>query len=193
MRRPGGSLASRVAFTELVAFVGGLRIAELRLSARHEAALVARGGVVHASQMPAMRAMHGAWFASMLAEVWALPTRPGSRLAALGIAGLGAGMALRAGSQRALDDRWTASIVTIPGEARVQTGVFRLMRHPNYLGVAAEIAAVPLVHGAWRTAVVFSVLDAALLAVRIRAEERALRQDIRVPGTQAHEAPGGNR
>ncbi len=172
MRRPGGTRASRVAFTGLVALVGGLRIAELRLSARHEAALVARGGIVHASQMPAMRAVHGAWFAAMLAETWALPTRP--RLAALGLAGLGAGMALRAASQHALADRWTASIVTVPGEARVRSGIFRVLRHPNYAGVAAEIAAVPLVHGAWRTAAVFSALNAALLAVRIRAEDRAL-------------------
>ncbi len=174
MRRPGGTRASRIAFTGLVAFVGGLRIAELRLSGRHETALVARGGVVHASQMPAMRALHGAWFAAMLAEAWALPTRPSLRHAAIGLAGLGAGMALRAASQRALGDRWTASIVTVPDEPRVRSGIFRVLRHPNYVGVVAEIASVPLVHGAWRTAAVFSALDAALLAVRIRAEERAL-------------------
>ncbi len=170
----GGSLASRIAFTSLVAFVGGLRVAELRLSARHERALLARGGVRHPSQMPAMRAMHGAWFAAMLIEVWTQPTRPRRGLAALGLAGVGAGMAVRAASQRALGDRWTASIVTVPGEARVRSGVFGWMRHPNYAGVAVEIAAVPLVHGAWRTATAFSLLDAALLAVRIRAEERAL-------------------
>lgn len=173
-RKTGSSRASRIAFTGLVAVVGGLRVAELRLSARHERALLARGGVRHPSQMPAMRAMHGAWFAAMLAEVWTRPTRPTQALAALGLAGLGAGMALRAASQRALGDRWTASVVTVPGEARVRSGVFGRMRHPNYAGVAVEIAAVPLVHGAWRTAAVFSVLDAALLAVRIRAEERAL-------------------
>ena len=172
--RLGGTRASRVAFTALVAAVGGLRIAELRLSSRHEAALVARGGVRHPSQMPAMRAMHGAWFASALAEVWTLETRPTPLKAALGLTGLGVGMALRAASQRALGERWTAPIVTVPGEARVASGVFRVGRHPNYAGVVVEIAAVPLVHGAWRTAAVFSVLDAALLAVRIRAEERAL-------------------
>ncbi len=172
--RAGGTRASRAAFTALVAGVGALRIAELRLSARNERALRARGGVAHPSQMTAMRAMHGAWFAAMLAEAWALPTRPRRRLAALGLAGLGTGMALRAASQRALGDRWTATVATVPGEARVRTGVFRWLRHPNYAGVAVEIAAVPLVHGAWRTAAVFSALDAALLAVRIRAEERAL-------------------
>lgn len=173
-RKPGGSRTSRVAFTGLVAVVGGLRIAELRLSARHERALLARGGIRHPSQMPAMRALHGAWFAAMLAEVWTRPTRPTRTHAALGLVGLGAGVAARAASQRALGDRWTATIVTVPGEARVRSGIFGLMQHPNYAGVAAEIAAVPLVHGAWRTAAVFSALDAALLAVRIRAEERAL-------------------
>lgn len=174
MSAPGGTRASRGAFTALLAGVAGLRLAELRLSARHERALVARGGVRHASQMPAMRTLHAAWFASTLAEVWTLPTRPRRRLALLGLAGLGAGIALRGASQRALGDRWTATIVTVPGEARVQSGVFRWLRHPNYVGVAVEIAAVPLVHGAWRTAITFSLLDAALLAVRVRAEERAL-------------------
>ena len=175
---PGGTHASRSAFTALVAFVGALlRIAELRLSARHERALLLRGGVVHApGQMPLMRLLHGAWFASMLAEVWMQPTQPRPRLAALGLAGLGAGMALRRASQHALGDRWTASVITVRGEPRVRTGIFRWLRHPNYVGVAVEIAAVPLVHNAWRTAAVFSGLNAMMLAVRIRAEERALRR-----------------
>jgi methyltransferase len=167
--------ASRLAFTALVAGVGVLRLRELRTSARNERALRARGGVEHAAgQMPWMRALHGAWFASMLGEVWLRdrPVRPA--LVAMGLAGLGAGVAPRAASMRALGDRWTATVMTVPGEPRVATGVFRWMRHPNYVGVAVEIAAVPLVHGAWGTAAVFSALDAAMLAVRIRAEERAL-------------------
>ena len=167
--------ASRWAFTAVLAGVGALRLAELRLSARNAEALRARGGVEHAAgQMPAMRALHTAWFALSLAEVWTAqpPVRPA--LAAAGLGGLAAGMALRAASQRALGDRWTATVMTVPGEPRVTSGVFRLGRHPNYAGVAVEIAAVPMIHGAWRTAAAFSALNAAMLAARIRAEERAL-------------------
>lgn len=166
---------SRWAFTALIAGVGALRIAELRLSARNERTLRARGGIEHArGQMPLMRAMHGAWFASALAEAWVARPRVSRAQAAAGLAGLGTGMALRAASQRALGDRWTATVMTVPGERRVQTGVFRWGRHPNYLGVAVEIAAVPLAGGAWRTAAVFSALNAAMLRARIAAEERAL-------------------
>ena len=170
-----GARTGRWAFTALLAGVGALRLAELRLSARNERALRARGGVEHApGQMPWMRALHGTWFASALAESWLArpPVRPAQ--AAAGLAGLGLGMALRAASQRALGDRWTATVMTVPGEPRVRSGVFRWGRHPNYLGVAVEIAAVPLAGGAWRTAAVFSALNAALLRSRMRAEEQAL-------------------
>jgi len=167
--------ASRAAFTALVAGVAGLRLVELRRSARSQRALEARGGEEHAAgQMVAMRALHTAWFASMLAEVWGAARTPRRMQAALGVAGLGVGMALREASMRALGDRWTATVVTVRGEPRVRTGPYRWFRHPNYLGVAVEIAAVPLVHGAHVTAGVFSVLNAAMLAARIGAEERAL-------------------
>ncbi len=173
MRR--GRTASRAAFTALVAGVAALRLSELRTSARNERSLRARGGVEYArGQMPLMRTLHTVWFGAMLTEVWTCrrPLRPG--LAALGVAGLGAGMALRAASMRTLGDRWTATVITVPGERRVRTGLYRWVRHPNYLGVAIEIAAVPLIHGAWATAGTFSAFNAALLVARIRAEERAL-------------------
>lgn len=170
------------AFTGLLAGVGALRVAELRLSARNAAALRARGGAEHAAgQMPAMRALHGAWFAAALAEAWTVRPRVPAVQAALGLTGLGVGVALRAASQRALGDRWTATVMTVPGEPRVRAGVFRWMRHPNYVGVAVEIAAVPLAGGAWRTAAAFSALDAAMLAARIRAEERALAEADATP------------
>jgi methyltransferase len=63
----------------------------------------------------------------------------------------------------------------LPDAPPVTGGLYRRIRHPNYVGVILEIAFVPLVHTAWLTALVFSVLNALLLRVRIRAEERALR------------------
>ncbi|MBM3536651.1 MAG: hypothetical protein FJX55_02300 [Alphaproteobacteria bacterium] len=71
---------------------------------------------------------------------------------------------------------WTTRIVTIPGTPLVRTGPYRYVRHPNYLVVAGEIAALPLVFGLWEAALVFSGLNAALLWVRIRAENEALAE-----------------
>jgi methyltransferase len=73
-----------------------------------------------------------------------------------------------------LGERWTTRILCLPGVAPVTGGPYRLVRHPNYLAVIAEIAALPLVHAAWITALVFSLANAGLLRVRIAAEESAL-------------------
>jgi methyltransferase len=73
-----------------------------------------------------------------------------------------------------LGERWTTRVLVRPGVPLVTRGPYRWLRHPNYLAVVIEIAALPLVHGAWLTAVIFSVLNAALLMVRIAAENEAL-------------------
>ena len=86
------------------------------------------------------------------------------------------GQVLRLSAMRTLGWRWSVRIYTVPSMKPVATGIYRYLRHPNYLGVALEIAALPLVHGGWRTALVYTVLNAGLLAVRIKAEERALEQ-----------------
>ncbi|HSK74829.1 MAG TPA: isoprenylcysteine carboxylmethyltransferase family protein, partial [Thermoanaerobaculia bacterium] len=70
--------------------------------------------------------------------------------------------------------RWTTRIVVLPGVAPVTGGPYRFLRHPNYLAVILEILALPLVHTAWITALVFSLANALLLRVRIRAEEEGL-------------------
>ena len=71
---------------------------------------------------------------------------------------------------------WNTRIVVVPGAPPVVGGPFRFLRHPNYLAVILEIAFLPLLHGAWITAAVFSLANAALLRVRIAAEERALAE-----------------
>ncbi len=73
-----------------------------------------------------------------------------------------------------LGDRWTTRIIVKPGAPLVRTGPYRFLRHPNYLIVTLEIAVLPMVFGLWRIALVFSLLNAVILAVRIRAENRAL-------------------
>ena len=73
-----------------------------------------------------------------------------------------------------LGKHWNTRLIVIPGAPLVRDGLYRWMRHPNYAAVAAEVAALPLVHSAWLTAIVFSIANALVLTVRIRAENAAL-------------------
>ena len=73
-----------------------------------------------------------------------------------------------------LGQQWNTRVVIIPGATRVDSGPYRFFSHPNYVAVVAEGVALPLVHTAWITAVVFTVLNAVLLAVRIATENSAL-------------------
>jgi methyltransferase len=82
--------------------------------------------------------------------------------------------ALRWWAIATLGGRWNTRVIVVPGAAPVTGGPYRFLRHPNYLALVLEMLAVPLTHGAWLTALVFFALNAALLAVRIPAEERAL-------------------
>jgi methyltransferase len=75
---------------------------------------------------------------------------------------------------RTLGQQWNTRVMVIPGAQRVDGGPYRFFSHPNYVAVVAEGIALPLVHTAWITALVFTVLNAALLAVRIATENAAL-------------------
>lgn len=168
-------MLSQNCFLLLVLLVAAQRSAELRLSRRNEARLRAYGAREHAAgHFVIMQLMHGAWFASMLLETKLLrtPFRPWLALAALLV--FGVGQALRISAMRALAGRWTVRIFVLPEAPPVTRGIYRYLKHPNYLGVVLEIAALPLVHSAWRTALVFSIANALLLWWRISAEERAL-------------------
>lgn len=168
-------MVSLVAFTVLVGLVATQRVAEVAHSRKNEARLRAHGAIEHARwQVPMLMVLHAAWLISNLVEVWWLrpPFRPG--LAALAIVALVAGQVLRLTAIRTLGGRWTVGVMTLPGTRRVTHGLYSWLRHPNYVGVALEFAALPLIHGAVVTAVAFSVLNALALALRIRVEYRAL-------------------
>jgi methyltransferase len=75
-----------------------------------------------------------------------------------------------------LGPRWTTRIIAVPGETLVRKGPYRFIAHPNYVVVAGEILVLPLVFGLWIYALVFSALNASALWIRIRAEQRALRE-----------------
>jgi methyltransferase len=168
-------VTTQLLFTLVVLAIAVQRLVEVRISRRHEATLKAEGGyeVGHA-HFGWMKALHASWFVAMLAEVWLLDRPFIPWLAAVALALTLAGQALRYAAIRTLGDRWTVTIWVLPEAPPVAGGIYRYVRHPNYLGVILELAAVPLLHTAWVTALVWSLLNAWLLRVRIRAEEAAL-------------------
>ncbi len=160
-----------------VAALGVQRLFELRLSRRNERRILQRGGREHAPETYRwIVTLHAAWFAAMLTEALVGRRRFSPRLAALALSLFAAGQALRLTAIRTLGWRWSTRIMTVPGlaGARVQHGIYRYIRHPNYLGVELEIVAAPLVHSAYLTSTVFGIANALLLHDRIRREEQAL-------------------
>jgi methyltransferase len=184
--------SSRLLYTLLIAAVAAQRLWELRLAARHRRALLARGGVEAApGHYRAMVLLHTAFLAACPLEVWLLrrPFRPALGLAMAVL--LAAAAALRIWVIRTLGERWTTRIVVLPGVAPLAGGPYRFLRHPNYLAVAVEMAALPLLHGAWLSALVFSAANALVLAVRIPAEDAALGRGSRGGGAEATRARSG--
>jgi methyltransferase len=164
-------------FLALVALLAAQRLMELRISARHERALRQQGArEAGRGHMPWMRLMHASWLVAMPLEVFLLDRPFIPLLALIAFAGVIAGQALRYGAIRALGERWTVNIMVLPEAPPVAGGIYRHVRHPNYLGVILEIAFFPLLHGAWITALSFTILNGLVLRTRIRAEEAALRQ-----------------
>lgn len=154
----------------VLALVTAQRLGELVLARRNTARLLAQGGVEHgAAHYPAIVVLHAAWLAGLWWLAWDRPIHVGWLAAYLVL------QALRAWVLLSLGSRWTTRIITVPGETLVRRGPYRFIPHPNYLVVAGEIAVLPLVFGLELYALVFSALNAMVLTVRIRAEERALR------------------
>jgi methyltransferase len=165
----------RVLYTVLVILVAAGRVVELRIASRNRRDLLGRGGVeVAPGHYRWMVLQHTAFLVCCPLEVWVLgrPFLPALGIPMLLLVVLATG--LRYWVITTLDGRWTTRIVVLPGSSPVTGGPYKFLRHPNYLAVITEILALPLVHTAWVTAIVFSALNALILRVRIRAEEEAL-------------------
>ncbi|HEU4928636.1 MAG TPA: isoprenylcysteine carboxylmethyltransferase family protein [Candidatus Krumholzibacteria bacterium] len=167
-------MTARGAVILFVAVVAAQRIGELVLSARNARRVRARGarefGTGH---FPFLVFVHVAFLVCLAAEVLFLGARP-SHWWPLWLALWMGAQALRYSAIRALGDRWNVRILVVPGEPPVRTGPYRFIRHPNYVAVAVELLAASMMFGAWRTALVISLLDAVALWVRVRAENAAL-------------------
>jgi methyltransferase len=159
-----------------VALVALQRLLELGLSRRSERLLRARGAVERGQRhYPLLVALHALWLLSTLVEgalrgpafpvYWPVP------LAAFLLA-----QPLRYWAIVSLGENWNTRILLVPGAKPVRRGPYRYLQHPNYVVVVVEILSFPLIFGAWITALVFSILNAVLLSVRISEENRALKE-----------------
>jgi methyltransferase len=167
--------ASLIWFTAVVAAVALERVAELLVSMRNAAWSMERGGIeVGRRHYAFMVVLHTGLLVAVVTEAW---VRRPSFIPVLGWTMVGVvavAQALRWWCIRTLGHQWNTRVIVVPGMPSVTSGPYRWMSHPNYVAVVAEGVALPLVHTAWITAVVFGVLNAAVLSVRIRVENHAL-------------------
>jgi methyltransferase len=147
------------------------RLVELAIARRNTRRLFAQGAVESgAEHYPILVGLHAAWLVGLWWLAWDRP----ANLPLLGVYAVIE--VLRVWTMVSLGARWTTRIVTVPGAPRIRRGPYRFMSHPNYAVVAAEVLVLPLVFGLTAYAVVFTVLNASVLFVRIRAEEHALHE-----------------
>jgi len=155
--------------------IGAERLVELAVAQRNAKWSFAHGGKEFGrDHYPAMVSMHALLLVSCIVEVWALGRPFIGWLGWPMLAIVVLSTVVRWRCVATLGKRWNPRLIVIPGAPLVREGMYRWVRHPNYTAVAAEVAALPLVHSAWLTAIAFSVANALVLAVRIRAEDTAL-------------------
>ena len=168
-------MSSLTAFVVLVLLVAVERGVELVVSNRNAAWSLSRGGIeTGRGHYPAMVVLHTGFLVAMLVEAFVRRPVVPLALAWSMLAVVLAAQALRWWCILTLGHRWNTRVIVVPGLAPVRSGPYRLLSHPNYVAVVAEGVALPLVHASWVTAVVFTLANAVLLTVRLRAENTAL-------------------
>jgi methyltransferase len=162
-------------YVGVIALTALERLVELVVATRNAAWSFERGGVEYGKgHFPFMVVLHTGFLIACVAEVVLLERAfvpaLGWPMLALAIACQG----LRWWCITTLGERWNTRVIIVPGLAPVTGGPYRFFKHPNYVAVALEGLALPLMHGAWLTAAAFTVLNAGLMVVRIRTEDAAL-------------------
>ena len=163
------------AFTVLILLVALERLAELIISKRNVRWSLERGGIEFGRGLyPVMVVLHVGLLVGSLVEVHVADRAIIPALAVPMLLLVVAAQALRWWCIASLGPRWNTRVVIVPGLPRVHKGPYRWLTHPNYVAVVIEGFALPLVGSAWITALSFTILNAALLTVRIRTEDAAL-------------------
>jgi methyltransferase len=164
-------------YVVLIVAVALERLAELVVSRRNLAWALRRGGREYGfGHYPFMVLLHTGLLVACLAEATHRPFVPALGWSMLAVVVLAQG--LRWWCITTLGPRWNTRIIVVPGLPLVDRGPYRWLRHPNYVAVVLEGIALPLVHTGWITAAVFTVVNAALLRVRISAENAAMAQAV---------------
>jgi methyltransferase len=167
--------STHAVFLGYMALLIAERLVELVLSKRNAGWAFARGGVETGQRhYRFMVVFHTLFLGACVAEVFLLDRPFPGVWGWAALAGAVAAQGLRYWAIATLGPRWNSRIIVVPGLPPVTGGPYRFLRHPNYVAVVLELACVPLIHGGWWTALFFSAGNAALLYVRIRAEETAL-------------------
>jgi methyltransferase len=163
----------------LLGFVTVERVAELFLARRNTICLLQRGAREAApAHYPLIVALHAAWLGGLWLLAWDRPIR------LVWLVLFAVVEVLRFWVLATLGERWTTRILVLPGAPLVKAGPYRYVNHPNYAVVAAEIAILPLVFGLVWYALTFSLLNACVLSIRIRAENAALRGASNIPDSR---------
>lgn len=162
-------------YLALLVAVGLERILELVISRRNARIQLARGAVeVGTAHFRAMTLVHAAFLPACFAEAWLLERTASLVVGLTALLAALAAQGLRWWAVTTLGTRWNVRVIAKLDDAPIHTGPYKVVRHPNYLAVALEMFSLPLVHGAFVTAIVFTAANALLMRVRIPAEERAL-------------------
>lgn len=155
----------------ILGYVTLQRLVELVIARANTRRLLANGGIeLNARHYPLIVAVHATWLVSLWLHA------PSRTILVLPLALFVLVQALRFWTLASIGRRWTTRILVVPGETLVAKGPYRFLRHPNYTVVALEIALLPAVFGLWWHALIFSILNAVVLAIRIPAEAAALRR-----------------
>ena len=179
----------------VVAAIALERVAEVRLSHRNAEWAFARGAVESGrGHYGLMVAFHTLFLVACVVEPLLRPRHVAGASVAACLVALVCAQVLRWWTVGTLGRRWNARIIVLPDAEPVISGPYRWLRHPNYLAVIVEMVALPLLGGAWITAVCASLLNGLLLTARIRAEERALgARWLRAFAATPRFVPGGPR
>jgi len=165
-------------FLSLVALVALQRILEMRKSRIHEFNLQMRGAQEFAPEhFKWMRLIHIFWLIGCVVESFFISS-VSNTLLACGVTLFILGQIFRWLAIETLGPRWTVRIFVLPGEPLVKKGIYKYIRHPNYLGVAQELAGLPLIGGCVVTSVGTTLANLLLLKVRIKFEEQALQDAL---------------
>ena len=169
-------MSASVLLVLAVALVAGQRLFELVLARRNERRARARGAVERGQgHYLLIVALHTLWLVSTLVEGLLRGPEPPAFWPVLAALFLLV-QPLRYWAIFSLGERWNTKILVLPGEKPVRRGPYKYLDHPNYVVVVVEILTFPLIFGAWITALAFTILNAAILSVRIREENRALSE-----------------